>query len=1126
MKPVIAKLKKTEPSIGEVITQIILADAIDIAFKKLHYTKEDEPEKIYRYLNPVQLRQLRRKKYENAEKLDSIIDVLSNSIPSIEWNVVKPLVLKIKSVVIKDVNTERVLWSKKLGFLSLFLQRIKKHARGILTPSGYNAIKVYLETERTSIDALTLMLKFKKLAINDIYFSYLCKVMLKSIRIRDPKTWDTIMKQGSISQETADEVNKITEKVKAKPKEKELVEKTLKDGRVVVRERVKKIVKSPITTPERYTRTKPFQELEQPLQYPHGDKNIEYNEEWTPTNNRVWYAKWPDPQTGNMKQIYTKEGRDDSNKEKWIRVDKFDKIFDSYKKEVRKDLNDASYKKRVVALMLFLISEAGMRIGNDTSEKDDVRGLHVLQKRHIESIEGNVLTLKYVDKDMVAQKYTLKLIPEAIKILKQIIKNKQSDDYIFTFQTKEGKVNQITHTMLNYALKNYYGLASKVDKKIRVHEHRHVLVNRWFKQFTNPKFMKDNNLSITPNDSDERKKEVRDIILTMVAKKIGHKDGNWKTTKKSYLDPALLQAFDDAYDIDASKKGSKGKDKSKKKLKLSTHSMYVASLKVLAKYEAQAAKKLKISQIKKSKVEDTRLDAKKRKNIMDDLMKDIKQEQKKRLKQGKLRDIKIEVPKKKKKTRDEIFKEKGYRIVKKEEIPISKKANDPKLQEFQERLKKAKKLEKEAGDILKGIPGLGEQPVNVTKDEVKKELSVTEKAIQDLQKEIRELKQKARDEYNRVVFKGGKKKDKRWDEPLAQWGRYQSIIKKKEDELSRKLNIEQKRIAKKQVEELVKKSRTLKKLKEVKESKTIKDRQSDQSKRLKELSEEDKVKKEMRDNLKNALSLIYKNRFNVRKQLKKKRLKANEQIIEKLKKVNSCLRKENTNIPELLKDNIDFLTTKISKEGKKDKVAFSFTDYTEGKNKKDLISLVQKGKLKYKCEFIFKLDDKNHIHAKLQLSAKDPERGKEWVLGEHESLGVSEIRVGKSKTGFDEPSFTHKRFEYAIERLLELAMKRSGIDLSKEELSDEVKRILNPLRPYHETYIQDGKRIIDTNTIYVNYGMDKVKNLMKEYRWKFVNAPTVDMNAGYFYRGDSLFDIVEQNKGITQCIINIRPDRG
>lgn len=180
-----------------------------------------------------------------------------------------------------------------------------------------------------------------------------------------------------------------------------------------------------------------------------------------------------------------------------------EKNIKKVRKQYEKDLTDDDLRTRAIAAVVGIIDDTAMRVGNPESvEEHETYGATTLKVKHLNFV-GSKVNFKFSGKDEVLQDDTVKNA-KVIKVLKELIKKKKNDDFIFEVDGKK-----IWDRAINRYLEPF---------DISAKDLRGFHSNRLMKEML--------------------KKKDWDDALEEVAEFIGHKPS---TLKNQYLDPELVE---------------------------------------------------------------------------------------------------------------------------------------------------------------------------------------------------------------------------------------------------------------------------------------------------------------------------------------------------------------------------------------------------------------------------------------------------------------------------------------------------------------------------------------------------------------------------------------------------------
>lgn len=210
--------------------------------------------------------------------------------------------------------------------------------------------------------------------------------------------------------------------------------------------------------------------------------------------------------------IYDEKHVEKRWKEKKEKLKKLEKELDKVRKQYREDLKSDDDRTKAIAAIVGIMDETAMRIGNEESAREGTYGASTLKVKHVKGGSGK-MTFDFPGKGAVEQNVVLKN-NEVIKAIRDLMKGKKSDDFIFEIDGKK-----IWDRAVNRYLKPF---------DISAKDLRGFHANRLMKDMLKKKDFKD--------------------ALDEVAEIVGHKAS---TLKNQYLDPELVEKHE-------------GKDKDKK----------------------------------------------------------------------------------------------------------------------------------------------------------------------------------------------------------------------------------------------------------------------------------------------------------------------------------------------------------------------------------------------------------------------------------------------------------------------------------------------------------------------------------------------------------------------------------
>jgi len=221
------------------------------------------------------------------------------------------------------------------------------------------------------------------------------------------------------------------------------------------------------------------------------------------TSNSHWDVIYMNP-NGKFAYHYTLDKKTKAAKDKYKDVEEFEKKYPALEKNVIKSLQD---KSDCMALPIFTLLKTYMRVGNEIYYKaHKTKGLTTLKKSDVK-INGNLVNFKYLSKGGIPQSI-IKIFPqEYIKRLKEILKKKNKDDFIF----RDDKGNLLDENDFKRAFKVYVG-----------EEFYPHIVRSYFATKQAEDFLK--------RHKNPEKTEIKSFLIS-VAEELGHKKFSKKTDK-------------------------------------------------------------------------------------------------------------------------------------------------------------------------------------------------------------------------------------------------------------------------------------------------------------------------------------------------------------------------------------------------------------------------------------------------------------------------------------------------------------------------------------------------------------------------------------------------------------------
>ncbi len=176
-------------------------------------------------------------------------------------------------------------------------------------------------------------------------------------------------------------------------------------------------------------------------------------------NEVVWLATWVDNISGKNKYIFTSMDsifKSKSDQEKFDLARQLKKKINTIRASYYEDMKSNSMTSKQLATALYLIDNLALRVGGakDLKEKADTVGVTSLRVEHITIYEDNIIKLDFLGKDSVRYCRKVKIDSVCYNNIKDFIKDKHKKDDLFD------KIN--SSTLNNYLNNMMEGLTAKV----------------------------------------------------------------------------------------------------------------------------------------------------------------------------------------------------------------------------------------------------------------------------------------------------------------------------------------------------------------------------------------------------------------------------------------------------------------------------------------------------------------------------------------------------------------------------------------------------------------------------------------------------------------------------------------
>lgn len=252
---------------------------------------------------------------------------------------------------------------------------------------------------------------------------------------------------------------------------------------------------------------------------------VNVNPEWKEETDDTYYAKQFNPKNGRPLHFYTEDYIKKHDKIKFANNQRFNGLLPKIREKYNADLTSEDPRNRVYATAVALVDQAAMRIGNSESEeKDDVRGLHNLQKQHV-SLKGNKVTISYIGKKKVPQKHEFEVSAAVKENLNELLKDKTGEDSVFTWN-KNGENIRIAPTYVNRYLRHRLG------SNVTVHHFRHHHGSLKAKEYLDKIDAKKMN-----------KNQLKDAVKYASLYASEYLGNTPAVARKHYIDPSIFEEF-------------------------------------------------------------------------------------------------------------------------------------------------------------------------------------------------------------------------------------------------------------------------------------------------------------------------------------------------------------------------------------------------------------------------------------------------------------------------------------------------------------------------------------------------------------------------------------------------------
>jgi len=393
-------------------------------------------------------------------------------------------------------------WDRKVEAIEQLVGKIRPKMKTLVGNKLALILKDYKSNNLDS--AFQLVSLVKKMGLDKEYH-FVTKWVYKIMKGKHPKNLAELVKSGKLPKEGLEFIKEA-----------------------VVTRKAEKGPITPETHPGYFTQGKEKLRLFEPIKAKLS--SIKYNPKWKEKTDDVWYASSQDPDTGDTIYHHTLEFMKKGAGTKWNVLKELEESLPGIRKKVKKGLSDSDAKIRTIALVITLVDQGRFRIGNLKSEKDNVRGLSNLQVQHLSMLKGNKIKFKYVGKGQKVDAVTLKVSPSIYKALKESIKDKAKDDYIFAYK-KGKKYVKVRPSSVNKFFKNF-------GSPTTIHRFRALHATNAARQL----LLKDKLPFDAKTAEDKVKKSYLKDAIKKVQMDLRHESP--ATTKNSYIDPEILESYE------------------------------------------------------------------------------------------------------------------------------------------------------------------------------------------------------------------------------------------------------------------------------------------------------------------------------------------------------------------------------------------------------------------------------------------------------------------------------------------------------------------------------------------------------------------------------------------------------
>lgn len=147
------------------------------------------------------------------------------------------------------------------------------------------------------------------------------------------------------------------------------------------------------------------------------------------------YKKKEKSDSGGTIYRYDEPHIEKRQKLKEDKLKKLEKEIEKVRTHYRKDLKSDDERTRAIAAIIGIMEESGMRVGNVPSAQEGTYGATTLKVKHVKGGSGN-MTFDFPGKGNIEQNIVIKN-NEVIKVIRDLMKGKKSNDFIFEVDGKK-----------------------------------------------------------------------------------------------------------------------------------------------------------------------------------------------------------------------------------------------------------------------------------------------------------------------------------------------------------------------------------------------------------------------------------------------------------------------------------------------------------------------------------------------------------------------------------------------------------------------------------------------------------------------------------------------------------------